>query len=152
MERRRAALFPDWGSSLLLTGDLLAGSLGGGVCKVSFLAALSRYEEGTQPSLSPISTYHHPLAFLVTTVTEQPAEKLRPSPVPGAWKSASVRYTSSSGSGMTSYTGQGSSTGSGVGPVLVTVGTERLAGGARRSIFLWGKQTVKLTHLLNDKH
>ena len=136
VERCRADLFPETGISLLLTGELLAGSFGGGGDNASFLGALSRYEEGTQPSLSPISTYHHPLAFFVTTVIEHPAEKLSPSLVPGAWKSARVTYTSSSGSGMTSYTGQGSSTGSELDPVLVTVGAEGLGGGTRRSIFL----------------
>lgn len=65
------------------TGDLCLGD-------EIVLVRFSRYEDGTQPSLLPSSTYHHPVGFLVMMVTSCPSLKLRPSPAFAALNSAMV--------------------------------------------------------------
>lgn len=76
------------------TTGLRTGRGGGGSVEtgeVLFLEVDSRYEEGTQPSTPSKSTYHHPVEFLVITLTITPAIKERPSDVLAALKSPIVR-------------------------------------------------------------
>ena len=128
------------------TNELRTGRGGGGDTVIGVTGReadwLSRYDEGTHPSTPSISTYHHPVAFLVMTLHNTPDVNDRPSPLLDAEKSDMVTYICSFGCSIDSYTGPGVSYS---GPVYegdsggeVEVGEDRLGlaltGGSRAFI------------------
>ncbi len=74
----------------LRTGKGGAGSFETGLC-ILLEVVDSRYEEGTQPSTPSMSTNHHPVAFLVMTLTRTPEVKESPSCILVGLKSPMVR-------------------------------------------------------------
>ncbi len=73
---------------------LRTGKGGAGSFEIGDIALLevvdSRYEEGTQPSTPSKSTNHHPVAFLVMTLTRTPEVKESPSSILVGLKSPMV--------------------------------------------------------------